>query len=164
MSLNALGFVCDNNLDATILSIDGTHGKNGYLRVGYDPCDQDGKPFCQENENTDPHIYADIPNDLLVDEVEELINYKDKFFFKLRVEMAIDLPRNLNNNAFVTYQFKFKKGRIYKTEEVKCDNSKNVWNYSRLHTIEKITPAILQEFKEGSISFQIYAYPPNYVK
>ena len=32
-----------------------------------------------------------------------------------------------------------------------------------VHCIEEITPAVVQELKEGSISFQIYAYPPSNV-
>ena len=30
-----------------------------------------------------------------------------------------------------------------------------------MHCIEVITPEIAQELKEGSISFQVYAYPPS---
>ena len=66
LSLSALGFVCDSDLDAAILSIDGTHGKNGLLRVGYDPCDQDGRLFCQDEVNNDPENLADLPDSLFI--------------------------------------------------------------------------------------------------
>ena len=68
LSLGALGFVCDSELDAAILSIDGTAGKNGTLKVKYEPCDADGRPFCQDEENTDPDNLADMPDELFVEE------------------------------------------------------------------------------------------------
>ena len=68
LSLGALGFVCDSELDAAILSIDGTAGKNGTLKVKYEPCDADGRLFCQDEENTDPDNLADMPDELFVEE------------------------------------------------------------------------------------------------
>ena len=65
----------------------------------------------------------------------------------------MSLPKNLNNNAFVTYQFKFDKGNVYQTPEVLATGTNNVWNYEKIHSIEKITPSIVKELREGSISF-----------
>lgn len=45
LSLGALGYVCDSELDAAILSIDGTAGKNGSLKCKYDPCDAEGRSY-----------------------------------------------------------------------------------------------------------------------
>jgi hypothetical protein len=39
-----------------------------------------------------------------------------------------------------------------------------VWDYGCVHKIEDITKAVVQELKEGSISFMIYAYPPMKTK
>lgn len=156
LSLGALGFVCDSELDAAILSIDGTAGKNGSIRVKYDPCDEDGKTFCQDEENEDPENFADMPEELFVDEdPKELLNYKQEFFFKVGIKQAMQLPRSLCKNAFVTYQFKFDKGNIYQTPEVNAKGSGNmhVWDYEKVHSIDQITPQIVQELKEGSISF-----------
>lgn len=62
----------------------------------------------------------------------------------------------------MTYQFKFDKGNIYQTPEVdRRGSAVHVWNYEKVHSIDKITAPIIQELKEGSISFQIYAYPPT---
>lgn len=154
LSLGALGFVCDSDLDAAILSIDGTHGKNGLLRVGYDPCDQDGKLFCQDEVNNDPKNMATLPDELFVqNDISELLEYKKEFFFKVRVNRALSLPKNLNNNAFVTYQFKFDKGNIYTTPEVAVKGKDNIWNFEKIHSIDEITPAIVDELRDGSISF-----------
>lgn len=93
LSLGALGFVCDSELDAAILSIDGTAGKNGALRVKYDPCDADGRPFCQDEENTDPENLADLPDDLFVEnDPSELLGYDKEFFFKVNIKQAMQLP------------------------------------------------------------------------
>lgn len=48
LSLGALGFVCDSNLEASILSIDGTAGRNGTLNISYCPCDADGKDYDED--------------------------------------------------------------------------------------------------------------------
>jgi len=35
-------------LDASILSIDGTHGSNGTIKIAYFPCDEDGRIYEEE--------------------------------------------------------------------------------------------------------------------
>jgi len=94
----------------------------------------------------------------------ELLGYKN-FYFKVQITEATALPNNLNKKAFVTYQFKFEKGTIHSTMEVDttatASGSKPIWNYEKIHCIEEITPQIVRELKAGSISFQIYAYPPS---
>jgi len=106
LSLGALGFVLDSDVDAAIISIDGTKSKNGMLSVGYDQCDANGKLYCQDKVNKDPQNMADMPDDLFVqNDVDELLKYEKEFYFKVRVKQAISLPKDLNNNAFVRYQF-----------------------------------------------------------
>lgn len=88
LSLGALGFVVESELDAAILSIDGTAGKNGTVSVKYEPCDAEGRPFCQDEENEDPEKYADMPDELFVEnDAEELLDYRD-FYFKVSVDCA----------------------------------------------------------------------------
>ena len=62
-------------------------------------------------------------------------------------------------NAFVTYQFKWLPESIYQTQECEGKGTDPVWNYSKMHCIEDITTEIATELKEGSISYQVYAYP-----
>lgn len=97
---------------------------------------------------------VDLPDDLFVqNNIDELLKYDKEFFFKVRIKQAISLPKNLNNNAFVTYQFKFDKGQIYQTPEVVVKGKDNIWNYEKIHSIDKITPGIVKELREGSISY-----------
>jgi len=102
---------------------------------------------------------------LLVETADELLGVKN-YYFKVSVKQANQLPKNLSKNAFVTYQFKFDKGESYQTKETNNKDGGNIhfWNYDKVHCIEEVTPTIIQEIKEGSISFQIYAYPPSNVQ
>lgn len=86
LSLGALGFVCDSELDAGILSIDGTAGRNGTIRVAYDPCDADGRSFNQDEGDADGDL-AEMPDELFVEEdASELLNYKGEFYFKVLIK------------------------------------------------------------------------------
>jgi hypothetical protein len=53
---------------------------------------------------------------------------------------------------------------VHQTEECSGENSNPVWDYGCVHKIDDITKAVVQELKEGSISFMIYAYPPMKTK
>jgi len=63
-----LGYVCDSELHASILSIDGTSGINGSLKIKYDPCTHDGRSYNIEEGNNDPTLYANMPDELYVGE------------------------------------------------------------------------------------------------
>jgi hypothetical protein len=90
----------------------------------------------------------------------ELIGKKN-LYFVVNIDSAEGLPQHLCHNTFVTYQFKFLPDQIYQTEESSGSNRSPKFGYAQMHCIEVITKDIAQELKEGSISFQIYAYPPN---
>lgn len=95
----------------------------------------------------------------MVEDANELIGMKN-LYFKVFVRNASGLPKHLNCNPFVTYQFKFEKDVIYSTPEVPGIVSAPSFNYEHIHRIDDITPEIAKELKEGSISFMVYAYPP----
>ena len=48
LELSPLSYVCEHKLDAAILSVDGNNGKNGFLKVSYQPCDKQGGPFLDD--------------------------------------------------------------------------------------------------------------------
>ena len=75
----------------TILSLDGSKGRNGVLFMGYHPCDKNG--------NTDESV---IPDEFLVDDPNELIGLKN-LYFQVHIRAAANLPSQLNCNPFVTY-------------------------------------------------------------
>jgi hypothetical protein len=148
LQLTALGLQLENTLEASILSIDGMGGKRGQINFRYMPCDKNG--------NTDEDA---LDEDFMVENVEEILGLND-LYFKVFINNAYGLPPNLCNNPFVTYQFKFENNIVHQTEECSGETQKPVWNYSCTHKIDDITKAVVQELKEGSISFMIYAYPP----
>lgn len=61
----------------------------------------------------------------------------------------------------MTYQFKFDKGTVHQTAEVNAKGGVHKWGFEKVHCIDKITPSIVQELKEGSMSLHVYAYPPS---
>jgi len=105
LQLEPLGLQFENQLVASILSIDGQDGKNGEIEFGYAPCNLDG--------NTDED---DLPEDFAVEDPSELLGMKD-LHYKVFVKQARMLPDKLCDNPFVTYQFKFEKGKTYQTPE-----------------------------------------------
>lgn len=147
LQLEPLSLMFENNLEASILSIDGAGGKQGTLSIGYSPCTADG--------DIDEDL---IPEHFIVDKAEELVGKKD-MYFKVFVKDAKDLPANLCCNTFVTYQFKF-DSVLYTTEEVVGMVRNPKWSYSFTHKIEELTPEIVHDLKTGNISFMVYAYPP----
>ena len=149
LQLEPLGIQFENNLEtAGILSIDGQGGKNGILNIGYAPCTVNGET--EEDAQ---------PDEFMVEDANELIGMKN-LYFKVYVRNASMLPKHLNCNPFVTYQFKFEKDVIYSTQEVPGIVSDPKFGYEQIHKIDDITPEIAKELKEGSISFMVYAYPP----
>lgn len=106
LQLEPLGIQFENNLEkAGILSIDGQGGKNGILNIGYTPCTVNGD--CEED---------DLPDEFMVEDPNDLVGMKD-LYFKVFIRNAASLPKHLNCNPFVTYQFKFEKDMIYTTPE-----------------------------------------------
>ena len=53
----------------------------------------------------------------MVEDANELIGLKD-LYFKVYIREASGLPKHLNCNPFVTYQFKFESNEVYSTPEV----------------------------------------------
>jgi hypothetical protein len=148
IQLEPLGLQFENFLDATILSIDGQGGSQGFLTVGYAPCTIDG--ITDEEE---------LPEDLMVDDVDELVG-KENLYFKVYVKHASNIPQNLCSNPFVTYQFKFDK-EIYRVPQINGQASNPEWKYEKQHTIGFIDKELARELKNGCISFQVYGYPPS---
>ena len=116
----------ENQLDAAILSIDGTGGKQGTISIGYTPCNKQG--------NTDEDA---LPVEFQVDDVMELVGKKD-LFFKVNIDEASGLPKGLCFNTFVTYQFEFWPEVIYQTDEAAGLNQNPKFGYDKMHCIDYI--------------------------
>lgn len=149
LSLQPLGIQFENELSAAILSIDGHGGKQGELQVAYKPSTDTG----DTNEEN-------LPEEFTVDKSEDLLGKKD-LYFKVYIHAATNLPEATHTNPFVTYQFKFEQDNIYQTKETVQNTSSPKFEYENLHRIEEVTAEIIEELNTGSISFQVYAYPPS---
>lgn len=96
----------------------------------------------------------------MVEDPGEILGKHD-LFFKVYVKNATGLPKHLSCNPFVTYQFRFEKDKIYQTDEFQGVNQNPSFNYEYQHCIDEVTPLVVEELRKGSISFMVYAYPPN---
>jgi len=101
LSLKMLGYTLENELEAKILSSEGASGARGEISVKYWPCDEEGT--------------GEPSDDLIVDEPKELLG--KEIYFRVEIDKACDLPRELCKNVFVTYQFKHEPNQIYSTPE-----------------------------------------------
>lgn len=115
---------------------------------GYIPCNEEG----EEGEDN-------LKDEFLVDDTSELVGLND-LYFKVFVNGAYGLPDHLCNHAFIKYQFKFDK-EVYQTDEYEGTTKNPKFNYKRTHKIDTITEAIANELRDGSMSFMVYAYPPQ---
>ena len=100
-----------------------------------------------------------LPEEFMVEDADELLGMKN-LYFKVFIRSASGLPKTLNCNPFVTYQFRFDKDAVYSTPEQVGISSNPKFDYENLHKIEDITADVVKELKEGSISFMVYGYPP----
>lgn len=136
LQLKNLTVTLENELDAQILSSEGSNAVRGKLKIAYWPCDREG-----EGEPDD---------ELLVEEKEELLG--KELFFRVEIAEASDLPKELCKDVFVTYQFKHEPGQIYETPKVEGMTQNPGWNYKRVHTVDCATEYILNYFDEGQVS------------
>ena len=102
MALKNLGYLVENEIEAKILSSEGNSGVRGQLAVKYFPTDDTGE--------------GEPDEDLLPDEPEDLLG--KAISFRLEIEKAKELPKDLCKNVFVSYGLNFDKSRTYQTDEI----------------------------------------------
>lgn len=85
----------------------------GKIKCAYWPCDLggDGEP----------------DDDLLVDEPAELLN--KEIFFRVEVQEASDLPKDMCKDVFVTYIFKHEPENIYRVPACEGKTQNPRFNY-----------------------------------
>jgi hypothetical protein len=133
LQLEPLSLMFENQLEAAILSIDGTGGKQGSIEIGYAPCTVNG--------DTEEDL---LDEDFLVDKADELIGKKN-LYFKVFVKCGKGLPKKMCCNPFVTYQFKFEATALYTTEEINGIEQNPKWDYSNVHKIEILNAEVVKE-------------------
>lgn len=136
LSLKNLGYTLENELEAKILSSEGAEGARGLLSIKYWPCDSTGT--------------GEPDEDLLVEEPKELLG--KEIFFRVEIEFAKNLPKDLCKNVFVTYQFKHEPGVVYSSGECNGMNQEPVFNYKKVHSVDLVTDYILEYFDTGNVS------------
>ena len=102
MSLKNLGYLIENEIDAKILSSEGSSGIRGQLALKYFPTDDTGEG--EPNE------------DLLPEEPEDLLG--KAITFRVEIDKAKDLPKDLCKNVFISYGLNFDKSRSFQTSVV----------------------------------------------
>lgn len=100
MSLKNLGFLVENEVDAKILSAEGSSGIRGNLLVKYFPTDDAGT-----GEPEDDLIPEESPEELLGKAIA----------FRVEIDKAAGLPKDLCKNVFVTYALNFDRNKLYQT-------------------------------------------------
>ena len=138
-----MGYLVDNELDAKILSSEGSSGIRGNLKVRYVPTDDTGEGEPEE--------------DLLPDEPEDLLG--KAITFRVEIDGAKDLPKDLCKNSFVTYGLNFDRSRSYQTDEVEGKNQNPAFKYKKVHHVDAVTPGILRYLANGQICFKVFGYP-----
>lgn len=143
LTLKNLAYMCENKLEAKILSSEGKNGVNGLINLSYAPCAENGI------DEPEDDVFCDEPHEL----VGKTIN------FRLEIENASGLPMELCKNSYVTYGYKYEPDTLYSTE--KCDglNQTPNWKYSKVHTIDCVSDYIVDYFQSSNIPFHIWAEP-----
>ncbi len=106
LSLKSLGYTLENKLDCKILSSEGADGARGVLSVAFWPIGKDG------GEPADDVLVEEDPKELL----------GKKIWFRVEIDCAKGIPKDLCKNAFVTYALKHEPNIISSTNESKGSN------------------------------------------
>lgn len=133
MTLKNLGYLVENEIEAKILSSEGSSGVRGHLSVKYFPTDETGEGEPEE--------------DLLPEEPEDLLG--KAIAFRVEIEKAKDLPKDLCKNVFVSYNLHFDRNRTYQTDECNQRTQNPMFNFKRVHHIDAVTPSILRYLANG---------------
>lgn len=145
MQLKNLGFTLDCEATPSIFTTDANSqgGMAGTLKCAYWPCDLggDGEP----------------DDDLLVDDPSELLN--KEIFFRIEVDEASDLPKDLCKDVFVTYIFKHEPESIYRVPQCEGKTQNPKFNYKKVHRVDQVTDYMLDYFNSGNIVFKTWGNP-----
>lgn len=133
MALKNLGYLVENEIEAKILSSEGSSGVRGQLSVKYFPTDETGE--------------GEPDEDLLPEEPEELLG--KAITFRIEIDKARELPKELCKNVFVSYGLNFDRSRTYQTDEVVGKLQNPEFKFKKVHHIDAVTPSILRYLANG---------------
>ncbi len=133
-------------MEAKILSSEGSSGIRGQLSVKYFPTDASGEGEIDEN---------DLPED--PDDTSFLLG--KQMTFRMHVDGAKELPKDLCKNVFVTYVLNLDKKRTFRTEDHEGKTQSPTFNFKQVHRIDFVTPGFLNYLTNGQVCFKVYGYP-----
>ncbi len=91
----------ENEQEAKIYSSESTSGERGKLKVSFFPTDETGE--------------GEPDEDLLPEEPEDLLG--KAITFRIQIDQASGLPKDLCKNVFVTYKLAYERNAVYRTPE-----------------------------------------------
>lgn len=146
MALKNLVYLVENEMEAKILSSEGSSGIRGQLGVKYFPTDASGTGEINED---------DLPED--PDDTNFLLG--KPLTFRMEIDSAKDLPKDLCKNVFVTYLLNLDKKSTFRTQETEGKTQNPAFNFKQVHRIDCVTPSFLRYLTNGQVCFKVYGYP-----
>ena len=104
----------------------------------------------------DPDGSEDLPDELIPNEPEDLIDQRLDFIVK--IDGAKDLPQNFCRDIFAEYSF-YLNDKTYRTEVVKGKNRNPEFNYAKQHTVDICTDNLVNYLKKECMVFKVYGFP-----
>lgn len=96
---------------------------------------------------TDDTGEGEPDEDLLPEEPEELLG--KAITFRIEIDKARELPKELCKNVFVSYGLNFDRSRTYQTDEVVGKLQNPEFKFKKVHHIDAVTPSILRYLANG---------------
>ena len=128
----------NNNDGGAINMLSTTAGKDGIsgkLKCAYWPVNYDGS--------------EDLPDELLVDEPEELLG--KEIFFRVDIESCSGIPSDTCKDVYVEYIFKHER-EPHHTPHFNGKSQNPTFNYQKQHRIDAVSEYHLDYFKDGNVS------------
>lgn len=125
------------------MSLDGGSGVRGTLNCAYFPTDETGE--------------GEPDEDLLPDEPEDLLG--KAVTFRVDIDSAANLPKDLCKNVFVAYNLNLDRNRTFQTEESTTKTQNPSFKFKQVHHIDAMTPSLLRYLTNGQLCFKVYGYP-----
>ena len=79
--------------------------------------------------------------------------------FRVNIDSASGLPKDLCKNVFVTYKLAHERNALFRTPENQVKTQAPTFNFKKVHQIDQVTPSILKYLANGQLCFKVYGYP-----
>ena len=138
-----MGYLIENEVNSKVFSSESTSGERGTLKVSYFPTGENGE--------------GDPDEDLLPEEPEDLLG--KAITFRVDIDSAAALPKELSKNVFVTYKLAYERNAIFRTPEFQGKSQAPSFKFRQVHQVDQVTPSLLKYLANGQLCFKVYGYP-----